>query len=48
MKVKIINSHLKDYIILEGDNIEQIRQQAQYELQKRNWAIKDCWSEEIQ
>lgn len=28
MKVKIINSHLKDYIILEGDNIEQIRQQA--------------------
>lgn len=47
MKVKITNSLLEDYIILEGENIDQIRQQAQYELQKRNWEAKDCWSEEI-
>lgn len=47
MKIKITNSLLEDYIILEGENIDQIRQQAQYELQKRNWETKDCWSEEI-
>lgn len=48
MKIKIVNFVLKDYIILEGEDIDQIRQQAQSELQKHNQEHKDCYSEEIQ
>ena len=46
MKYKI---HYKDIdeIIIESENIEELRGLAISECAKRNWDSEDCWSEEI-
>lgn len=46
MKIRL---HYKDedYIDLEADTIEEIKEEGLKEVAKRGWAEEDCWSEEI-
>lgn len=37
----------RDYIIIEGNDIEEIRKKAQTEIQARGWNEEDCWSEDL-
>lgn len=48
MKFKICNGRYNDFIIIEGDNLEEIREKAKKETAKRGWQDKDCWSEEVE
>lgn len=36
-----------DSIIIEGNTIDEIREQAMFESSKRGWKEADCWSEKI-
>ncbi len=48
MKFKIYGTTsdgAEDYLVIEGESVEEIREKADSETRKRNW--KDCWSEEI-
>ena len=48
MKYKIhYNGAYEDEIIIEGDTIEELREKAFLECDKRGWNREDCWSEEI-
>lgn len=48
MKFKIhYNGVYTDELIVEGDTIKEIREQALSECDKRGWGYSDCWSEEI-
>ena len=49
MKFEIwYNGKYEDNIIIEGDTIEEIREQAFVETEKRGWDKKDCHSERIE
>ena len=49
MKYKIhYNGSYEDEIVVSGDTIEEIREQAFYEGDKRGWEKENCWSEEIE
>lgn len=48
MRLKICNSLYDDFIIVEGDNIEEILSKVKKETTKRGWQDKDCWSEEVE
>lgn len=41
------NGVYEDEIIIEGDTIEEIKETAFTECDKRGWDSKDCWSERI-
>ena len=45
MKFIIHHEPSDDSIILEGDTIEDIRNQVEKENTKRGWNDADCWSE---
>lgn len=45
MKFRIHNGEYEDDIVIEGGTIEEIKELAKRETEKRGW--KDCWSEEI-
>ena len=47
VKFKICNGLYDDFIIVEGDNIEEILKKTKKETGKRGWQDKDCWSEVI-
>jgi len=47
MKFKIHNSKYNDYIVVEGETIEEIKEIAKHETGVRGWEDKDCWSEEV-
>lgn len=48
MKFKIhYNGAYEDEIVVEGDNIEEIREQALAECDKRGWQYENCWSEQL-
>ena len=45
----IIKLHCKnDSLTLENDSIEELRKEALYETNKREWKAEDCWSEVIE
>ena len=49
MKYKInYNGKYEDSIIIEGDNIEEIKVKANIEEKRRGWDTKYCWSEEVE
>jgi len=37
----------EDSIVIEGDDIEEIRERAFVEEESRGWKPENCWSEEI-
>jgi hypothetical protein len=41
------NGRYSDEIIIEAETIEEIKQIAFEECEKRNWNTSDCWSERI-
>ncbi len=46
MKFKInYNGKYEDSLIIEKDTIEEIKESALAECEKRGWATEDCWSE---
>lgn len=47
MLFKINYIPTEDYIIVEGDSIEEIRAIARKETDLRGWDSKDCWFEKI-
>jgi hypothetical protein len=48
MKFKIhYNGRYEDEIIIEGDDIDEIREKASNACAMRKWEQDDCWSEEI-
>lgn len=47
MKFKICNGKYDDFIILEGETIEEIRKKVAEESNSRGWNDSDCWSEEV-
>lgn len=42
------NGEYEDSIMINGDTIEDIKEQAFTECDKRNWDVKNCWSEKIE
>lgn len=46
MIFRINNGTYEDSLVIEADTIEEIREKANYETTKRNWA--GCWSECIE
>jgi len=48
MKFKIHNSKYSDHLIIEGEDIEEVREIAKSETNRRGWKDKDCWSERIE
>lgn len=45
MKYKICyNGKYEDEVEIEGDNIEEIKEKAFWETEKRGWDSKDCYS----
>jgi len=47
MKYKIFNRRYDDFIILEGETIEEIKEKVANESNSRGWEDEDCWSEEV-
>lgn len=48
MKFKIYyNGRYEDEIVVEGDTIEEIKEIAFSECEKRGWDANDCWSERL-
>lgn len=48
MKFRInYSGDYEDSIIVTGETIEEIREKAFYEGDKRGWEKENCWSEEI-
>ena len=48
MKFRIhYNGEYEDSIVIEGNTIEEIREKAFAEGDKRGWNREDCWSEQI-
>jgi len=47
VKFKISNSVREDSVVVEGETIEQVRDNAFAEMRKRNWKETDCFSEEL-
>ena len=45
MKFRITNTEIDDSIVIEADNIEEIRKIAIKEQKKRSWKNEDCFSE---
>ena len=41
------NGEYEDSIVIEGNTIEEIREKAFVEGDKRGWNREDCWSEQI-
>lgn len=37
----------EDAIVIEGDTVEEVREIAKNETEKRRWNKRFCWSEEI-
>lgn len=48
MKFRIHNRENGDSLVVEGDTIEECREQAKGEGEKRYWKIEDCWSEKLE
>jgi hypothetical protein len=46
MKFKIHNG-FEDWLIIEGDTVEEVREKAYVETNYRGWKEEDLWSEEI-
>jgi len=47
MKFKI-HHQSGDYLVVDGETVEECRNKMHTELKKRNWHTDDCWSEEIE
>lgn len=47
MKFKITNSKLYDYFFIEGETVKECVKKNTYEIERRGWKRKDCFSEEI-
>lgn len=47
MKFIIHNTKYNDSILIEGVNIEDVKEKTLYETDLRCWDRKDCWSEEV-
>lgn len=41
------NGKYEDDIVIEGDTIEEVKEIAFHECEKRGWESKDCWSERL-
>ena len=48
MKFEIHNERYNDYLIVEGETIEELREIVKAETSRRGWENKDCWSEEVE
>lgn len=46
MIYRIHDGNSDDSLVIEGKTIEEIREKAKKETEKRGW--KDCWSEELE
>ena len=42
-----IHNGWDDYLYIEGDTIEEVREKAEEETSKRGWKPEDLWSEEV-
>ena len=47
MRFKIHNRENGDSLVIEGNNLDECREQAKIEESKRFWKVEDCWSEEL-
>jgi len=47
MKFRIHNRKYEDYIVIEGETIEEIKEIAKHETGVRGWEDKDMWSYQI-
>jgi len=47
MKFKITNTKYEDSIVLEGETIEEIREEAANQTAIRGWKGEDCFSEKL-
>lgn len=48
MKFKIhYDGAYSDELVIEGDTIEEIKEQAYAESNKRGWETRNCWSEKL-
>ena len=48
MKFIIHNRKYNDELVIEAENIEEIKEIAKHETNKRGWQEEDMWSEEIE
>lgn len=48
MKLKICNRRYDDFFIVEGEDLEEIREKVKKATTKRGWQDRDCWSEEVE
>jgi len=48
MIFEIHNDKYNDYVIVEGESVEELREIVKHETSKRGWKDKDCWSKEIE
>ena len=47
MKFRIHNRKVDDFIDIEGETVEEIREIAFYEEERRGWLRVDMWSEQL-
>lgn len=47
MIFEIVNKKYEDSIIIEGDNLEEIREIIYLEQEKRSWKTEDMYSRKI-
>ena len=41
------NGDYEDSLIIDGDDIEEVREKAKIEVSRRGWDEKHCWSEKL-
>ena len=46
-KIHYDNNDYQDEIIITGNTIEEVREKANKECEKRNWNTEMCWSEKL-
>jgi len=44
MRFEIHNDTVNDFLIVEGENIEDVQKKVKKETEKRGWKKEDCWS----
>ena len=48
MKFRIHNEKFNDSLVVEGDTVEECRDQSRLQESKRGWKMIDCWSEKLE
>lgn len=43
MEIKLVNRKTEDVLYLTGENVEELRNMAAKEMEKRDWKEEDCY-----